>query len=228
MTSNLFRRPMLPTRRFGSKLLTAATLAGAVLAGTVLGIDPAAAQMGAPKPGAPVVPTAEAPASRRPAPPALPGARTSEASAVAPDRPPSEMSPNEALFDAINRGDIGNVRDAISRGAELDQQNMLGLTPIDLSVDLGRNDITFLLLSMRAAASTGGPPRAAAQAVKPGARGQSVAANQARPAARAPAAPRALAVSAEAPPANRQYVSRDPGTPAPQAGFLGFSGAPGR
>ena len=59
------------------------------------------------------------------------------------------MEPTEALFDAINRGDIAAARDAISRGAELNGHNILGMTPMELSVDLGRNDISFLLLSMR-------------------------------------------------------------------------------
>ena len=59
------------------------------------------------------------------------------------------MEPTEALFDAINRGDIGTARDAISRGADLHGHNVLGMTPLELSVDLGRNDISFMLLSMR-------------------------------------------------------------------------------
>ena len=61
------------------------------------------------------------------------------------------MQPTDALFDAINRGDIATARDAISRGADLQGQNILGMTPLELSVDLGRNDISFMLLSMRAA-----------------------------------------------------------------------------
>jgi hypothetical protein len=60
------------------------------------------------------------------------------------------MEPTDALFDAINRGDIGTARDAISRGADLHGHNVLGMTPLELSVDLGRNDISFMLLSMRA------------------------------------------------------------------------------
>ena len=43
------------------------------------------------------------------------------------------------------------ARDAISRGADLQGHNILGMTPLELSVDLGRNDISFMLLSMRAA-----------------------------------------------------------------------------
>src|SRR5260221_6285056 len=92
--------------------LLPAWLGGAMLlAGLILGAQPVAAQA-TPKVGTPVVPTAEPKNTRQPLPPALPGARTSGASATAPDRPPSEMSPNDALFDAINRGDIAHVLDA--------------------------------------------------------------------------------------------------------------------
>ena len=82
-------------------------------------------------------------------PPALPGA-SSRGDAVAPaTRLPNDMSPNDALFDAINRGDVAAARDALSRGADLEARNMLGMSPMELSVDLGRNDISFLLLSYR-------------------------------------------------------------------------------
>ena len=74
------------------------------------------------------------------------------------------MEPNEALFDAINRGDIGAARDAISRGADLQGHNILGMTPLELSVDLGRNDISFLLLSMRAGDEKANRQATAAQA----------------------------------------------------------------
>src|SRR4051812_21472133 len=73
-------------------------------------------------------------------PPALPGASSNSAAAPA-NRPANDMEPTDALFDAINRGDIGAARDAVSRGAELNGRNVLGMTPIELSVDLGRNDI---------------------------------------------------------------------------------------
>ena len=81
----------------------------------------------------------------------------------------TDLPPTDALFDAVNRGDIVTARDAIGRGADLTAHNVLGMTPLDLSVDLGRNDITFLLLSLRGST----PPAdtmtqtAAAKATKP-------------------------------------------------------------
>jgi len=81
-------------------------------------------------------------------PPVLPGTKGASEPAE-PTVSAANMSPTEGLFDAINRGDITAARDTINRGANLDGQNLLGLTPLELSVDLGRNDITFLLLSMR-------------------------------------------------------------------------------
>ena len=78
-----------------------------------------------------------------------------------------DMPPTEALFDAINRGDLAAAKDAINRGADINGRNVLGLTPLDLSVDLGRNNISFVLLSLRgeagyttsSAARRGGPRR---------------------------------------------------------------------
>ncbi len=87
------------------------------------------------------------------APPSLPGTKAPTAAAQ-PTMSPADMTPTEALFDAINRGDIAGARDAINRGADLHGLNVLGLTPLELSVDLGRNDISFLLLSMRDADAT--------------------------------------------------------------------------
>ncbi len=102
------------------------------------------------------------------------GARA-EPTAVAPaERVPTDMPPTEALFDAINRGDLTGAKDAIGRGADIHGHNVLGLTPLELSVDLGRNTISFLLLSLRGGAGygAGGAPRATAAttpAVRPSA-----------------------------------------------------------
>src|SRR5689334_22325917 len=88
--------------------------------------------------------------TRTDSPPALPGAASTKDAAPA-QRLASDMEPTEALFDAINRGDIGAARDAISRGADLKGHNVLGMSPLELAIDLGRNDISFMLLSMRGA-----------------------------------------------------------------------------
>jgi len=153
-------------------------------------------------------------------PAALPGATPQKDLAVPGTGSPNDMSPNDALFDAINRGDVSDARDAMNRGADLNARNILGLTPIDLSVDLNRNDITFLLLSLRGSSSPSG-------------KAKTVAAGAAPPAKPQPGAPHhppsATLVSARtapvAPPPKKPSISSDPGTPAPQAGFLGFAGA---
>jgi hypothetical protein len=154
------------------------------------------------------------PAPKVAPPPALPGAASS-GGAVPASRAPTDMEPTEALFDAINRGDIGTARDAISRGADLHGHNVLGMTPLELSVDLGRNDISFMLLSMRAA-DDGRPAQASATpaAAKP---------PPAKQARRAPAHPAAKATaSAPAPAQTARLFSGDGGAPNPNAGFLGF------
>jgi hypothetical protein len=131
-------------------------------------------------------------------PPAIPGAVSSGDVAPA-TKNEAEMSPNDALFDAINRGDAAAARDAMNRGAQLDSKNVLGQTPIDAAIEANRNDITFLLLSLRGTLATSGPPRATAAA------------------AHAPLhAHHATAMARLAPaPAN-------PGTPNPSVGFNGF------
>jgi hypothetical protein len=168
-------------------------------------------------------------AAQQPA--ALPGAANS---APAAERRAGSMTPNKALFDAINRGDTAAARDAVNRGADLEARNVLGLTPIQLSVDLGRNDITFLLLSLRGsgagggASGGGGTAQAASDSAPklpirtaPRVAVTKVSAEASRPApAMAPApAPRAAAKPVEAP-----VLGHNPGTPDPSVGFLGFGG----
>lgn len=161
----------------------------------------------------PVAPTAKLAGPEAP-PPSLPGSRA-EATAVAPaSRPALDMPPTEALFDAINRGDLAAAKDAINRGANVNGRNVLGLTPIDLAVDLGRNEITFVLLSLRGSdgANHAGPPVTAASA-SPAAAPRTVAMRRpARP------APVTQPVAPQAP----QLFAGNGGTPDPQAGFLGF------
>ena len=145
--------------------------------------------------------------TKTPAPPALPGAQSGGPGAQS-GRVALDMPPTEALFEGVNRGDIETVRDALSRGAELNAQNILGITATELAIDLGRNDIAFLLLSMRGAQK----PR--------GSRSQTMETAAPKPAPRPAPAPRVAATRTER--TEQRVYANDPGTPAPSAGFLGF------
>ncbi len=158
------------------------------------------------------------------APDALPGA-TPRAPAAPATKPMGDLEPNDALFDAINRGDIAGVRDALNRGADLNSVNILGMTPMELSVDLGRNDISFLLLSMRGEDSGRGSRLVTRD--KPGAGAGGKTAQSGRPATPARVVAARTAPAAKAPVAVRQAATprlfaNDGGTPLPSAGFLGF------
>ncbi len=197
-------------------------------------------------PGGPVVGTAPNPSGPAPPPPGLPGAAGSDNPLPSSPPPSQAASPNDALFDAINRGDMAEARDAIARGAELDARNVLGMTPLELAVDLNRNDIAFLLLSIEhehaaAAAGTNSalslsvPPVPAAMpgngpgsSGQPGLDGGSVAdlllANQPPVGSPTPRATLAKAALTPDPPA-----MAGTGSPDPTVGFLGFgsrAGAP--
>jgi hypothetical protein len=160
-----------------------------------------------------------------PSPEAIPGAKPREAAAPA-TRPAGDMQPTDALFDAINRGDIASARDALNRGADMNGVNILGMTPMELSVDLGRNDISFLLLSMRGEDSDRGsravgrdtpalaPPGKTAQTAKPAARGKAAAVAKPGKVANSLIPPRPVATP--------KLFANDGGTPMPSAGFLGF------
>jgi len=176
-------------------------------------------------------------------PPALPGAASGAAAPA--QHGAADLPPTEALFDAINRGDLPAARDAIARGAELQKPNILGLTPLELSVDLARNDITFLLLSFkgldRAVPVAGAAPdKKGAAALTAADRKRARLAKSAAP----PKAPEAVSWepdgstpapapqqgatssarrSAAAPALPRQF-SGDGGSPVPDQGFLGFGG----
>jgi ankyrin repeat protein len=155
--------------------------------------------------------------------PALPGAQSNPDDVAKATN--TDLPPTDALFDAVNRGDIATSRDAIARGADLNAHNVLGMTPLDLSVDLGRNDITFLLLSLRGST----PPAdtmtqaAAAKATKPAGKPQltKVASEHPHIAPRAQARPIPVS-SPNQGKTLREFVSAGPGTPVPQDGFLGF------
>jgi hypothetical protein len=157
-----------------------------------------------------------------PAPDAVPGAKAR--SPVAPAmHGPTDLQPTDALFDAINRGDIASARDALNRGADMDGVNVLGMTPMELSVDLGRNDISFLLLSMRGE-DTGRGSRAIGHDVAEGpaqssarAKAATVAKSSAANKASSPPTP-AVARSVGKP----KMFANEGGAPVPSVGFLGF------
>ena len=159
-----------------------------------------------------------------PAPAAIPGAKAREPAAPA-TRAASDMQPTDALFDAINRGDIAAARDALNRGADLNGVNVLGLTPMELSVDLGRNDISFLLLSMRGedsgrgarAVARGNAPSAAPSAPSP--------IKTAQMRHRLSSKPDVVQATRDTVPAaapTPKLFANDGGTPLPKVGFLGF------
>ncbi len=201
------------------KRISIAIVMGVLLGGaSLLGV--ADAQM--PTPGAPTIgPALHPPADEQAAPPpALPGAAGADqisASSVAIDN----ENPTKVLFSAINHGNYAEARAAVSRGADLRAKNALDETPIQLSVELGRNDITFMLLSVlheNRGVSTGAnlPINAAARVTT--AHSRSIRRTAQRPApipARRFDAEHSLTMTAPAP-------SNPPGVAAPSKGFLGF------
>ena len=127
--------------------------AAGLLAGLVVALawpaHKAEAQAALPSPTSmgPVVKGGSGFGAAQPSAPGLPGARPSNVlnkGIINSDL----LSPNDQLFDAIDRGDTRAARDAIARGAELGATNAVGQTPIDESVSLGRNEITFLLVTL--------------------------------------------------------------------------------
>jgi len=121
-------------------------------------------------------------------------------------------TPTEALFNAINLGDLDQVRAAIAAGADTGRRNVLGLTPLDLAVDLGHAEIAFYLMSLGRTSVRQPPadPLAAAASVP------------------RPAPPRAAAPPPAPAPTPAGAVPVGPlwqgggGAPVPEAGFLGF------
>jgi hypothetical protein len=147
------------------------------------------------------------------APAGVPGA-TSAPLATGPNlRKPGTGDPTAALFTAINKNDYGAAQDAVSRGANLNAQNPLGETPLDMSVALNRSTITFMLLAAR---NEEGGGTAAVPAAPPA--GHHAPAPTYTISDRTPA-PRPLPVPVP-------VMGNNPGTPDPAAGFLGFGSKP--
>ncbi len=199
-----------------------ATALGLVL---LLAGTPAFAQMsmggGGGAPGGGSAPQPQAPAPDI-APPALPGAGTPAPLATGPVvQKPATGDPTQALFAAVNNNDYNAAEDALSRGADLNAQNALGETPLDLSIALNHSTITFLLLATRN--ETGGTGPVSPGPVSPG----SVSPGPAFPAT-APVKPThhkphpTPAAAAPAPTTTAPAWESNPGTPNPSSGFMGF------
>lgn len=158
------------------------------------------------------------PQQAKPAPAALPGAASRE-ERVTPSHGGPIGNPTDALFDAVNRGDIAAVRTAIDHGADLNARDLLGMTALDESIDLNRNDITFLLLSLRGSGSSpapGAPHKTAATTPHVIPASAKLPPNKPRIAERVqPKLP-----PADPPPIPQQFAGG--GTPDPAVGFLGF------
>ena len=138
------------------------------------------------------------------APAGVPGAASAPLATGPNLQKPITGDPTTALFTAITKNDYSAAQDAVSRGANLNTQNPLGETPLDMAVALNRSAITFMLLAARN--EEGGT--AAAAAARYHAPTSTVAVSDRTP------APRALPVP---------VMSNNPGVPDPAAGFLGFS-----
>ncbi len=147
------------------------------------------------------------------APPAVPGAGGPALATTLPVPKADTGNPTTELFTAVNSGDYNAAQDAVSRGADISAQNELGETPLDLSIALNRNTITFMLLSARNEGAQSGPVGAPWTLTPPTptatARGEKHGKFKMIPAAM------------DAPP--RQMPGDDPGTPNPGVGFLGFN-----
>ncbi len=165
--------------------------------------------------GGPLQPTPRA-TPERDRPQGLPGLQSRPSSVIPPTTSPAGMNPNDALFDAISRGDVPAARDAVSRGADTNARNALGLTAADSAVDQGRPDMIFYLLSLRGSAGSAPPPPEAN--APPQTRGRAGREPRERPEPRTAATPPA----APAAPRSARLFAGDGGAAQPEIGFLGF------
>ncbi len=127
---------------------------------------------------------------------------------------PEAATPTEALFNAINLGDLDEVRLAVASGANTNARNILGLTPLDLAIDLGHTDIAFFLMSLGRAPTRPEPGPRETAPVRP-----------VSPSPRAGAPPPLATAPAPAPTGVRQVAPLwrgGGGSAVPEAGFLGF------
>jgi hypothetical protein len=205
-------------KRLALILAPAALLA---LPGLPTGPSAAFAQFAGPPPATP--------GAARPPPAALPGLAARRAPEPIPGDPNANLSPTAALFDAITRGDLPAARDAVNRGANLEERNILGLTPIDAAVDQGRNEILFFLLSARGSTRAAATPDANLTPAQRAARERAAAAEAARQARAAAIASggRASGPRGPAPATRPRLFANDGGAPRPEVGFLGFDAGRG-
>ncbi|CAI3923721.1 unnamed protein product [Commensalibacter communis] len=124
-----------------------------------------------------------------------------------------DKNPTQLLFDAINTGNLRQAQEALSRGADMHAANILGQTPLEMSVDLNRDRITFLLLSMRGYNNspqqlTSVSTEASSVTVKDGKARMSVKGKNKRGTINASN--------------GSAYSEQNSGTPKPEIGFLGF------
>jgi hypothetical protein len=222
-----------------SRIMTrfASGLVAGLIAVFAFPVHRAQAQSALPSPTAvgPVVKGGDGVAAPQPSVAGLPGARKQAVinkGAVS----ASLLSPNDELFDAIDRGDIAAARDAVARGADLSATDAVGQTPIDESVALGRNDITFLLVTLLHAGGSQitdaqgpmamPPPNTLGLSSKDQKAASTPVAFFGTP---APTTPRrhknryeTAQASSEPAPATTPSYSDNSGAPVPSAGFVGF------
>lgn len=145
------------------------------------------------------------------APPAVPGAGGPSLATAQAVPQANAGDPTAELFGAVNKGDYNAAQDAVSRGADISAQNTLGETPLDLSIALNRNTITFMLLSARNEGGETGPVGAPwTLATSTPTPTPNVKHGKFRP------TPAAMNMPPNATPGD------NPGTPNANAGFLGF------
>ncbi|MDA0675192.1 MAG: hypothetical protein O3A88_02300 [Proteobacteria bacterium] len=89
------------------------------------------------------------------------------AQATSPAPTTRATTPTKALFDAVARNDMAQVQAALSRGADLNERNSLGMTATEMAVDRGYFEIGHFLLSSRTARPSARP---ASEASSPAAR----------------------------------------------------------
>ncbi len=134
---------------------------------------------------------------------------------------PAGGDPTQELFTAINKNDYASAQDALSRGADLTAKDQFGESPLDLSIALNRNNITFLLLGTRneLAAQGASDTMGAPWMLTPPPSGKTGKSQSGKHEAASAVVP---ANETGKPTPYKALPTGNTGTPNPQAGFLGF------